>query len=201
MLVKRISAGIASASLIATLMAPAAFAETVVTVEGNGADSHNTVELTSSNTTSVEVITDTKVTNDVKTTAKSGNNSASGNTGDGKVSVDSGDATATTTLTTFVGGTSVKVDGSCGCESDNAVTVKGNGVDSHSKVKLNTANVKIVGVAQITKVKSQVKTKAKSGYNKAKNNTGVGGTDVSSGDATSDTTIDTVVEPTTVKVH
>ena len=201
MLLKRMSAGIASASLIATLLAPAAFAETTVTVEGNGADSHNVVELTTSNTTTVDVTTETKVKNDVKTTANSGHNKASGNTGDGDVTVGSGDATATTTITTLVGGTSVTVDGTCGCEGDTAVSLKGNGVDSYSKVKLNNTNAKLVGVAQVTKVKSKVKTKAKSGKNSAKNNTGVGNTDVSSGDATSDTTIDTVVEPTTVTVH
>lgn len=75
-----------------------------VTVKKNGADSTNTVKITSKNKTVVNQTNETLVINGVLVAQNTGGNSANSNTGDGGVDVDSGDADSTVTNTVTTGG-------------------------------------------------------------------------------------------------
>jgi hypothetical protein len=86
-----------------------------------------------------------------------------------------------------------------GCGPDTNVTISGNGAGSVNKVIKNGANSTSVVVGAQSKVKNTVKTKAVTGNNKAKNNTG-GGVTVTSKSSTATTTVETVIGGTNVSV-
>ena len=86
-----------------------------------------------------------------------------------------------------------------GCGPDTYVTITGNGAGSVNKVIKTSSNSTSVVVGASSKVKNTVKTKAVSGKNTAKNNTG-GGVTVTSGTSSSVTTIGTVLGGTSVSV-
>src|SRR5258708_6259297 len=84
---------------------------------GNGADTHNLIDLTQSNSIALAQKNSTFVDNSIITDATSGDNEANKNTG-GNVTVGgmgTGDATATTTIDTWAGFNAADVFGPCGC--------------------------------------------------------------------------------------
>lgn len=181
-LLQKVSVGVATAALLGASFATSAFAADV-TIDGNGAGSTNVVTVKSTCDSSVYQTNSTNVSTMAHVTADTGGNSVTGNTG-GSSSIDTGDATAGVSVSVEGGSNSAEPASCCACLQGvgNDVTISGNGV--------NTTNVVSDTNKQKTKVTQKNKTfvmtyasvKAKTGYNKLKNNTG-SGSDLTTGDA------------------
>lgn len=175
--------------LASTLMAGSALATADVNVEGNGANSTNTVNVSQFNGSSVSQSNTSIVSTHVSSSASTGGNTANKNTG-GDVAVVSGDATSVVDVA-VTGGTNEATANPCGCPSDSSpstVNVSGNGAGS-----LNVVNLWKKVKSSISQVNTQVVgtsiwSKAKTGGNKANQNTG-GSTGVQSGNATTGTVV------------
>lgn len=184
----KISSAIASGALIASLLAPAAFASDV-TITGNGNKSTNTVILGTTNNTTVSQSNTTVVNTSINSTASTGGNSASKNTG-GSNGISTGAATSTVGVTVVGGGNTATVD-PCGCDDpDTTVLISDNGNKSKNKVVNKNTNNLIVGQANVTVVNTGVNSKAKTGNNKSNKNTG-GANTIGTGPA--DSTVDVLV--------
>src|SRR5687768_2499068 len=113
MLKAKIGSMVASAALLATVFAPAASAASV-NVGGNGAFSHNKVNVNKTHVTSVVQKNYTTAVNSIGSNANTGNNSSSFNTGGGSA-VLSGPATSTVSTATIGGHNNALLAGNCGC--------------------------------------------------------------------------------------
>lgn len=177
----KITTGLVTATFLAGLVAPAAFADTDVTIHDNGESSTNKVKVKNKHVTKVKQKNTTNVVNTVGLTQSTGNNKANKNTG-GDVTLTSGNAMADVTLETTTGGNTATVDG-CGCVvGDTTVTVDGNGADSTNKVKISNTNITKAVQKNTTTVTNVVSIGQTTGGNTANSNTG-GSVDVTSGDA------------------
>lgn len=181
----KIAAGFASAALFANLAIPA-FASTDVEISGNGAKSDNEVTVENTNTVDLKQTNNLNVVLNITSKASTGGNKASGNTG-GSTSITTGDATTETTVA-VAGGDNKATVPSCGCESDDAVKVSSNGKKSDNKVSLkNKKELKADQKGDVSVV-GNITSKAKTGKNKAKNNTG-GKVEVETGSSVSTTEV------------
>lgn len=187
----KISASVAGALIWGSLMAPQALAETSLEISENGTDSTNTISVSISSDCQVKQTANTQVLADVETTASTGNNQASGNTG-GSVAITTGDATASS-MVTVTGGSNTANNPCCckdPCEEGNkensAVIFKNGDGSTNDILVAKTKTMKVKQKAN-TEVLASVKTRAKTGRNKAKNNTGSGVTvDTGKADSTSE---------------
>lgn len=190
MLIKsKIAAGLASAALLANLAAPAAFAETNVEIWGNGAKSDNTLNLTKSDETTVTQSNTSNVTLNVTSKAETGGNKANGNTG-GSTSIDTGNASSTVGVLVVGGVNAAHVEG-CGCEEDTTIKVTNNGKKTNNNATVTDTKKKTATQTSSSTVSGNVKSKAKTGKNKAKNNTS-GDVDVKTGKSDSSTLVEVV---------
>lgn len=181
----KIAAGFASAALFANLAIPA-FASTDVEVSGNGTKSDNEVTVENTNTVDLKQTNNLNVVLNITSKASTGGNKASGNTG-GSTSITTGDATTETTVA-VAGGDNKATVPSCGCESDDAVKVSGNGKKSDNKVTLkNKKELKADQKGDVS-VTGNITSKAKTGKNKAKNNTS-GNVEIETGTSVSTTEV------------
>lgn len=184
----KIAAGLASAALFANLAVPA-FASTDVEISNNGAKSDNTVEIENTNKADIKQTNNLNVVLNINSKASTGGNKASGNTG-GNVSITTGDATTETAVAVAGGDNKVTLP-DCGCESDNDVTVKNNGKKTNNKVTLkNKKELKADQKGDVS-VTGNIDSKAKTGKNKAKNNTN-GDVEVETGSSVSTTEVGVV---------
>lgn len=166
----KIAAGLTTVALLTSVTAPA-FASTTVDVTGNGTKSDNTVEVENSNKVDIKQTNNLDVLLNISSKASTGGNKASGNTG-GDVSIDTGDATTETTVV-VTGGDNKATVPACGCDSgDNTVNVKNNGKKSDNKVTLKNKNELKADQKGDVNVTGNIDSIAKTGKNKAKNNTG-----------------------------
>lgn len=187
----KIAGFVASAALMLTVLAPKAFADSTLEISGNGDSSTNTIVATSTKTCEVKQKANTEVLAEVYTSASTGGNTANSNTG-GNVTIDTGDATAVSTVT-VTGGSNTAVDPCCciqelnGQSSDPAI-ISGNGVDTTNTIVATKSKSSKVKQKANTGVLAGVRTKAKTGKNKANSNTGPGDVEVKTGkaDSTSD---------------
>ncbi len=182
----KIGGTLTAGALIASGLAGAAFADNTIT--GNGGGSVNTISVTDICTAGVVQANESDITVGVKQKANTGGNTASGNTG-GDVTIDTGTVNQTATVG-ITGSSNTAVPPSCcGCqEASSSATISGNGAGSINGVTDTT--VKTTGAVQAnkTKVKAKVRQKAKTGKNKANNNTD-GTVEVLTGNTTSGATI------------
>ncbi len=178
------SAAIAAAFMLSSF-AVNTFASTDVTVSGNGSGSKNTVVLKQKCTTEVTQKNNTDVKFNVTAKANTGGNEIEGTTGDGDVSIKSGDATTTVGLIVESGENSATMPECC-CSDGNDLTVdvSGNGTDTNNEVKSKKKNKVVVEQKSKTKVKAKVSAKSKTGKNEIKDTTGNGDVEISTGDAT-----------------
>jgi hypothetical protein len=168
-----------------------------VLISGNGSDSHNTVDLElgkghkSDPGTSVFQSNQADIKNDVKAKSESGDNSAKDNTG-GDVSIKTGDATTSVTLTNQANANSAQVGN--GGSQGGAVSLKilGNGSESRNKIDLELGGGVLVTQGNNADVKNEVDAKASTGDNSAKDNTG-GASSIETGDAKTTVTADNAV--------
>ena len=191
----KIAAGFASAALFANLAIPA-FASTDVEVSGNGAKSDNEVKVENTNTVDLKQTNNLNVVLNITSKANTGGNKASGNTG-GNTNITTGDATTETTVA-VAGGDNKATVPSCGCESEDAVKVSGNGKKSDNKVTLKNKKSLKADQKGDANVVGTLDSKAKTGKNKAKNNTD-GDVEVKTGDSVSTTEVGVVAGSNVLK--
>jgi len=127
---------ICSAAVIAVFLAPAAFADTSASIQGNGAFSDNSIHVSSENTTRISQDNNANITNSVSANANTGDNSSGFNTG-GDTWIDTGDAQSNVRINNDVNHNVLSLDG-CGCSSnDTHVSVNGNGAYSDNRVNVD----------------------------------------------------------------
>ncbi len=166
----KLSAAVAMAAVIATTLAPAAFADTIV-VKGNATDSNNNVTVINSNTTDVTQTNESLIVNGVLTVSNTGLNSANENTG-GETNITTGKVVTDVNITN-TGSKNEAVLPDCGCpKPDNSVTVKKNGKDSTNTVRIVNRDNKTVTQNNSSAIINLVGTISNTGLNSANENGG-----------------------------
>lgn len=156
-----------------------------VTVEGNGSKSTNSVTVVSTCTSAVNQSSNTSASTVVDSSANSGKNSANGNTGDGSVTVDTGNSTSMVSVSVTGGDNNALSDNCCACQTDPSVSVLDNAYKSTNTVLVSNTLVNSVNQSSKTKASTLVSSKANSGRNSAKWNTGEGNVQVMTGSSKS----------------
>lgn len=182
----KITTAVATGAVLLQAMAPLSFASTIE-ISGNGAGSDNTANVKQTSTTTVNQSNNADVTNKVEAKAKTGNNDANFNTG-GNVTVDTGDAEATATVTNNLNSNVAQVD-CCGVQ-DTDVLVSGNGAQSDNDVVVRGTNTTTLNQNNNANVRNNVDVAAVTGGNDAGFNTG-GDVVVKTGKATVDANVTT----------
>ncbi|MEK9137933.1 MAG: hypothetical protein AAB393_12480, partial [Bacteroidota bacterium] len=142
--------------------------DTTVLIEGNGADSQNTVELALSNQTLVSVNQEANVTNTISGWANTGRNEANDN--GGNVRIDTGNISAGIKVVSSANHADIKVQpAGSGTVS---LAVKGNGDDSRSTIRLSLESQTIVDKHDVADIDNFVVWTANTGENVANGNLG-----------------------------
>lgn len=187
-LTTKAATGLATAAILASVFTPAAFANTKVKVNHNGALSKNTVTVKNTKTSHTTQTNWAAIFNLTGIFQNTGNNSASFNTGSGDTSVDSGKATATVTNKTTTGD-NVATDPSCGCSNGNVnVTEAHNGARSTNTVNVTNDSTTTVSQTNEAVVVNGTLVGQNTGNNNASFNTGAGDVSADSGDASATVT-------------
>lgn len=169
-MIKKFGTVVATAAMFASVMAPAAFAETTVIVSGNGAKSDNTVKVENENKIEVWQGNVTVAKTYIEQDGNSGGNNCSGNTGGG-CTIDTGKVTNKAEVVVQGGDNKVILPDPCGCDEDTTVKVKNNGYKSDTYVKVENENKTKVGQFNGTFAFTGIGQYGDSGNNKAKYNT------------------------------
>lgn len=176
----KLAGAIATTALMANLFAPIAYADTDITISGNGNGSNNSVNLTTNDSTNVSQTNNQTVNLIINSTASSGNNQANNNTG-GNVSINTGNATSNVSVN-ITGGSNSAILPLCGCNSTDTVNISGNGSNSNNTVKVTHKRPLNVNQTTDSWIDAFIYQKAKSGRNRANNNTN-GTVNVTTGNA------------------
>lgn len=178
-----------SAGLILGTFVTSAFAANLE-ITDNGASSSNSIVVTNSGTCTVSQKANTNVEAMVGASSNTGGNTANRNTG-GAVSITTGDADATATIT-VTGGENTATNPCCCTLSNEPPTteISGNGDSSTNNVVLTETKSKTVRQRARTRVSALVGARARTGRNSVRGNTGTG-TTISTGlsSTTSDLTV------------
>lgn len=163
------------------------------TISGNGGGSTNVVVSKNKSKTILAQTNVSTFNNGVTTGTNTGHNHANNNTG-GDVTLTSGNATTTTTITNVAGSNVSDPSVACCCSlpSVGDVTITGNGSDSTNKVIQKTKCVTDVTQTNVTNISNGVVTSTNTGNNHANGNTGPGNVSVTSGDSNTTVTISNV---------
>lgn len=137
-------------------------------ISGNGDNSQNQVSITSSQTTTVEQANNANVSNDLTSTASTGDNSVSLNTGD--PSITTGNIQATTAVENNLVNSSVTQVGCC--PDPTQVTISDNGASSTNQVDLTQTSQTTALVYQDATIVNSVTGYANTGLNSANHNNG-----------------------------
>jgi len=166
--------------------------DTSVTISGNGASSRSDANLSQNSDTAVFQDNNAHVTNNVDATAKTGYNDANRNTG-GDTTIYTGNAVTEVGVSTKANANVAQVGGNgagSGSSSVNAL-ITGNGAYSHNSVDLVKDHSITLVQDNYADVRNDVDAKAKTGNNKASDNTG-GGTTIDTGMAATYVDVDTM---------
>jgi hypothetical protein len=166
-----------------------------VLIDGNGSDTDNEIELELENETEVTQANEANVWNYVDAESETGDNEAEDNTG-GEVSIKTGDAETTVAVSTAANSNSAWVTGEGEGGSLSAV-ISGNGSDSDNEIDLGgkhggIENTTEVSQGNLADILNDVEVDSDTGDNEAEDNTG-GETEIETGDATADVTVDNMV--------
>jgi len=185
---KQIFSAMTAGALLLNVATPA-LAGTTLEISGNGSDSDNTVDVSTSNNTAVVQNNEAHVNNNIKVESNTGENTADDNTG-GDVEIETGDADTEVNVSNSLNSNQASVD--CCNEGDTEVKISGNGSDSDNDVKLNQTNGKDSGVFQTNKanVNNKVDVDSDTGDNDADDNTG-GNVTIKTGDASTTVNVGT----------
>jgi hypothetical protein len=169
----KIASGVATAAILSVAMAPSAFAETFVSIHGNGSHSDNEIDISGSKSTSIVQNNSSRIVNDVNVSNNTGGNSANDNTG-GEVSIQTGDASSEVEIVNH-GNSNVLDMGDCGCHNDDlSVVISGNGYASDNEISIDKDEDKEIVQNNDTYVTNDVNVDNNTGYNEADDNTGGG---------------------------
>jgi hypothetical protein len=187
MIIKRFVTGIATAAIVSNLFALTAFADTNVTISGNGANSDNNAEVSNSNTTVITQSNSSVVGTVISSDANTGDNTANGNN-KGDVTITTGEAKNRTKVNVQTGSNDASVTSCCGCEGNTTLDINGNGNKSDNTAKVNTANTTVAQQTNSSKVWTILSNKSNTGGNKANNNN-QGNVSITSGNAKNKTKV------------
>ena len=177
----RIGATLAAGAMMASVFSTHAFANTVIS--GNGNNSNNTVNLTNNSTTVVWQGNIMLISNNVTSNASTGGNQVNGNNGAGNATIDTGNASNNVTINNTGGDNTANITG-CGCPPDDGDRkIKDNGNNSDNTINESNNNLDLYLQLNVLAVKNNVNTKAKTGHNEVKNNNGAGDKSVTTGNA------------------
>jgi hypothetical protein len=140
-----------------------------ITVSGNGSNSNNTVNVSSSQQTTTQQTNNSQISNTVNANPNTGNNSVSNNTGNSNA-VKTGDATTSTVINNNANASSVTTG--CGCDQDSTATVTGNGAESANTVNVSSTSDTNVSVNQTANITNTISQNAVTGHNQVSNNNG-----------------------------
>jgi len=167
-MIKKFITGFVSGSLLLAGVLPAA--AVTVEVTDNGAKSDNYVSVHESCNQTVEQKNKTNVGVSLSLSGNSGKNKANGNTG-GSTTITTGDVTNTAVVTVTGGNNEADVVDCCCNESEDSITVSGNGYKTDNTVRLSSRKSKSEKQKSKTRVQVEADLKGNSGKNKAKHNT------------------------------
>lgn len=139
-------------------------------ISGNGSGSDSQVTVNQQSQTTVTQSNQADITNNVTSSANTGDNPASGNTG-GDTVITTGDVDSSVQVQNSAN-TSM-VDVGC-CPEDTQVTIFGNGGNSQNNVNLTLASNTNIVVNQTANIASNVNGSANTGGNSANDNSGTG---------------------------
>ncbi len=182
----KLATGVATATVVAVAIAPATFASTIK-VHNNAKKSVNIVGAATVKTTIVGQTNNNTVLNLTGVFQNTGVNKANDNIGDGDVKVTSGPANSVVSNTTTTGGNTATVT-SCGCGTDDDITVSGNGKKSFNLVLVGNFTTTVVSQTNNNTVVNGTVVAQNTGGNKANDNIGDGDVTVTSGAANSTVT-------------
>jgi hypothetical protein len=179
---KKIGVLVTTVAIVANgIMPAAAFADTTITVTGNGADSYNGVKTEVKQETKVEQNNNANFTNNISGNANTGSNDANKNTG-GDVNIKTGDASVDATVSNSANTNEAAID-CCASNGNTEIKVAGNGADSENVVGYETKSENKIDQNNDADFDNNVKhLYAKTGNNDANKNTG-GDVSVETGDA------------------
>jgi len=141
-----------------------------VLISGNGYNSDNDANLTTTNDVNVFQDNAAKISNDVDANAKTGDNDANRNTG-GDTVILTGDAEASVDVENKANANIAKVGGNNG-GSDIDLRILGNGANSDNTIDLQTKQLILLVQNNDAYVYNDIDAKAKTGGNDANDNTG-----------------------------
>jgi hypothetical protein len=171
----------------------AAAGNTDVKISGNGAFSNNTVNLTQNSTTTLNQNNYAKVDNDVDADADTGDNEAGFNTGNGSVTIRTGNATVNATVNTTANVNWAQVGGNQGGAGNVSLMILDNGAGSDNTINATLSNTTNLNQYNSAHVDNDVEADADTGDNDANFNTGDGDVVVDTGNAEVNATIDNMV--------
>ena len=185
---KQIFSAMTAGALLLNVATPA-LAGTTLEISGNGSDSDNTVDVSTSNNTAVVQNNEAHVNNNIKVESNTGENTADDNTG-GDVEIETGDADTEVNVSNSLNSNQASVD--CCNEGDTEVKISGNGSDSDNEIDLNLDNSTVVTQENDAKIGNEVDVDSDTGDNSADDNTG-GDVVIETGDADAEVNIDNMV--------
>ena len=197
---RRLVTGIATTAILLNTLTPMVFADTTLTISGNGADSDNEIEVKTTQSVQVQQSNDADVHNFVNADASTGGNEADRNTG-GDVKIDTGNANSTVNVGNTLNSNSADVDCNT-CGGDVTAKISGNGEDSDNEIELGgwkSENGVSILQTNDADVHNYVNADAKTGGNEAERNTG-GKVTINTGNAKSDVTVSTVANANSATV-
>ncbi len=171
MTLKKFLSAAATTVLMGAMFAPSVLASELE-ISGNGSDSTNKIELTNVCVSGVKQSDKTVANTWVSASSSTGGNTAKDNTG-GSTTVDTGDATTKVNVVVTGGDNTADVPSCCDCQgSDPSAAITGNGADSYNKVEVTDVKVTFASQKTKTYANTGVSATSKTGWNKAKDNTG-----------------------------
>ncbi len=159
--------------------------EIVVTVNGNGSDSSNQVQVSSQNNTQVSQNNNSNIDNNVTSNSNTGNNTTSNNA-NGSASVTTGEVNSSTTVNNQNINTN-NANTDCGCQNNSSTYIIGNGADSTNVAVNSNSTSIVVGQNNTAYISNNITANANTGYNKASYNGS--STSITTGNIFSSTTI------------
>lgn len=175
---KKIEHVIASLAVIAVvLFQPLSVYADEYEVSGNGSGSTNEVNISSNSQTNVEQSNQAEVTNNLESTANTGENTASSNTG-GDTTITTGDVSQAVGVENNTNASVANIE--CCPSGENNLAVSGNGADSTSNIGYTSSSQTSVNINQKSNIINDILGNANTGNNSTDNNTG-GNTSIETG--------------------
>lgn len=166
---KFITFGVVLVSILGSAL-PAYAEEIVISIDGNGSSSKNEVNITSQQTNVVNQSNNSNVENNVEVKADTGNNTASGNSGDTNIST--GDIDSETVIKNEDINSNAVVSHSSGSSGNSTISISDNSSKSRNTVEARISNNVTVYQTNNAVITNNVNVEANTGYNTANWNTG-----------------------------